>query len=642
MSHLDPITSLDDPIEEPERDPYAGRLLAFRLVIILAFCLLSAQLWRLQVVEGDQYRERADNNRFRLTRIEPSRGVLYDRNGIILVRNMPSYTVTIIPADLPDEPEPVFKRLGTLLGKSPQSIAELVLLPPKGKRDTDAFTPVPVETNVSREMAFTIEERHLDLPGVHVSVESIREYLDGPLTSHIIGYVRHISPEQYERLKSDTEARYAMNDRLGQTGLELVYESVLRGKVGEKQMEVDSAGREVRTLAVQEPVPGHNLRLTIDLALQREIHRIASAHIDQYKSISVVAMNPRDGQILAMVSLPTYDNNLFSGKISAVDFERLVNDPARPLVNHAISDVYPPGSTFKIITAAGALQDKVVAPWTKFSCGGSMFVTSAYGNSRFVCWLAYGHGQQDVISGMADSCDIYFYHLGGGSPKGDQPGLDVEGLAKWSKLFGLGEPTGVDLPGEAVGNVPTREWKKQTWNDQWYLGDTYNMAIGQGFVTATPLQMVNVVAAAVNGGTLYQPQLVREITDAEGKEVRSFAPKVIRDLPISKENLDYIKQGLRANMLTGTTPWGTSYTGTAYTAEVRGINMGGKTGTAEYGTPDASGKLPTHGWFVCAAPIDNPEVAMVVFVENGRGAQEAAELAEEIMRYYFRVPVEKN
>lgn len=639
MSHLEPITSLDDPIEEPKRNPYAGRFLGFNVVIILAFCLLIAQLWRLQIVEGDQYRELADNNRFRLMRIEPPRGVLYDRNGIILVRNKPSYSVTIIPADLPKEPEPVFARLGMLLGKSPQSIAELVLPSPDGKRETDAFTPVPIETNVDRELAFTIEERHLELPGVHIQADSIREYLDGPLTSHIIGYVRQLSPEQYQQLKSDPVARYSMSDRIGQTGLEFVYEAELRGIVGEKKSEVDSVGREVRTLDIQPPTPGHNLRLTIDLALQREIHRIASEHIADYKSISIVAMDPRDGQILALDSLPTYDNNLFSGHIEPADFERLVNDPQRPLVNHAISDVYPPGSTFKIITAAGALQDKVVAPWTTVTCNGVMFVSSAYGSSRFVCWSS--HGPQDIISGLANSCDIYFYNLGGGSPDGSRRGLDVEGLAKYAQLFGLGQPTGIDLPGEASGNVPTREWKKQTWNDQWYLGDTYNMAIGQGFVTTTPIQMLNVLAAAVNGGALYQPQLVKEIVDSEGNVIRPFSPKKIRDVPVDRENLELIKQGLRGNLVVnGTTPWGTRYVGTAWTAEVPGIGMGGKTGTAEYGTPDASGKLPTHGWFVCCAPIENPEIALVVFVEKGRGAQEAGELAEEIMRYYFRVPAD--
>jgi penicillin-binding protein 2 len=267
-----------------------------------------------------------------------------------------------------------------------------------------------------------------------------------------------------------------------------------------------------------------------------------------------------------------------------------------------------------------------------------MLVSNEYGTSRFVCWT--GHGPQDVISGIADSCDIYFYNLGGGSPDGKLPGLGSERLANWAKLFGLGAKTGIDLPDEVVGVVPTASYKKQEWNEDWYLGDTYNMSIGQGFVASTPIQMANVMAATVNGGKLYQPQMVKEVVDSDGNVIRPFAPKLIRQIPVDQANLELIKQGMRDNMIvSGVTPYGTRFNGTAWTDEVPGINMIAKTGTAEYGDQldPATGHLPTHGWFVAAAPMNNPKVVLAVFVDNGRGSQEAGDLAKRIMTSYFGV-----
>ncbi len=635
-----PITSFEEPIDEPNRNPYSGRILGFSIVFILAFLILSVSLYRLQILEGHQYRDLADNNRYRLVRIDPARGIIYDRNGILLVRNVPSYAVSIVPADLPNkDAETVFAKLAFLLGKSPQQIADLVLLPPHGKRQSDAFTPIEIESDIPYEIAFTIEERHLELPGVIVSAKSNREYLDGNLTSHVIGYVGAISSEQYNKIKNNNPNKYSISDRLGQTGVEYVYETILRGKVGEKHIEVDSSGREIRTLAVEPAVPGNNLKLTIDLDLQREINKIASKDLDKYGSVTIVAMYPKDGEILAMVSLPTYDNNIFIGKPNEKEIEKLLRDPERPLVNHAISDVYPPGSTFKIITAAAALEEGIVKPSQQIECQGAIYVESEYARTRFVCWAV--HGLQDIISGLANSCDIYFYHLGGGPPKGEWRGLGVEGLSRWAKLFGLGQPTGVDLPGEAAGIVPNAQWKRENWNQDWFLGDTYNMSIGQGFVTATPLQILNMFTASINGGYLYRPQIVKEVLDPAGRVVKPYTSDLIRKIPVSDENLAYIKRGLRANLeYQGKTPWGTSYVGTAWNAEIPGLNAGGKTGTAEFGNPDPSGKMPTHGWFVATAPLDDPEIAVVVFVEYGSGSQDAAELAEKVLRYYFRMPEE--
>ncbi|MCL4459995.1 MAG: penicillin-binding protein 2 [Chloroflexi bacterium] len=639
---MDPITSLDDALEGEEREPHAGRILGLKLVVVLTFAVLVAQLWHLQIVQGNEYRERADNNRFRLMRIEAPRGVMYDRNGVLLVRNSPSYTIAIIPADLPKDPSLVYRHLGILLNMSPEQIRKMVELPPFGERSTDAFTSVPIKTNVSTEIAFAIEERHLELAGVHVEVQPIREYLDGPLTSHILGYVGRITKEQYEELKDDPERKYALNDLIGQTGLEYTYEAELRGRVGERQMEVDFSGRPVYIFNEKPPKAGYNLRLTIDLALQREINNILAQNIEQYGSAAAIAMDPRNGQILAMADLPTYDNNLFSRGISAEAYKDLLSQPGRPLVNHSISDAYPPGSVFKIVTASAALQDKVVSIWTRITCNGYILVPNRYAPNdprlaaKFSCWGI--HGPQDLISGLADSCDVYFYHLGGGPPNGEWDGLGVKRLGDYAKIFGLGDYTGIDLPGEVAGNIPTEGWKLKFWGEPWYKGDTYNMAIGQGFVTVTPLQMLNAAAAIANGGTLYKPQLVLEVTDADGRVIRSFHPQPIRQLPLREEYINAVKEGMRANMLVGTTPGGTKYAGTAYTANVPEIKMAGKTGTAEYGTPNAKGEMPTHGWFVAYAPLENPEIAVLVFVEHGKGTHDAAELVKKIMRYYFRLP----
>ncbi|MCL5263676.1 MAG: penicillin-binding protein 2 [Chloroflexi bacterium] len=638
---VEPITSLEDPIDEPEREPYQGRLVAFRLVIIALFAILLRQLWVLQIVQGEEHRQLADNNRFRVMSVEAPRGVMYDRNHILLTRNTPSYTISIMPADLPKQPEPVYERLGVILGMPADKIIQLVELPPKGKRTTDSFTPVPIKTNVNWEVAFTVEERHLDLSGVLVQAQPIREYLDGAVTSQIIGYVGAISKEQYEKLKGDAQEKYQMNDRVGQTGLELILEHELRGEPGERDMEVDATGREVETLFVKNPVPGHNVRLSIDIGLQREIARILQQNIDLYGGLaSVIAMDPRNGQILAMVSVPSYDNNLFSKGITTEQLSALLNDPKKPLVNHAISDVNAPGSTFKIVNAAGSLQEGVVTKFTKIFDPGYILIPNPWGGppARMVCWAA--HGTQDMISALANSCDTYFYTLGGGPANGEWQGLGADRLAKYARLFGFGAATGIDLPGEASGNIPTEDWKKLAIGEPWYKGDTYNMAIGQGFVTATPLQLAVATTALVNG-IVYKPQLIMEITDSEGNIVKPYKPEIVRHLPVEQGYLEVIKDGLRAGMLIGKTDNGTAYVGTSYDSEVPGLNIAGKTGTAQYGVPDQKGDMPTHGWFTALAPRENPEIVVTAYIDKG-GGKNAGNLVAEIMRYYFRVPQKKN
>jgi len=643
------------------KDRYQMRIIAYGLFILLAFALLVMRLYQLQIVRGDEFRLWADKNRFRLVSLEASRGIVYDRQGNLLVRNVPSFTVTLMPAYLPDDPaaeKAILQKLGELLDlpatrDDTQQIAqELGInvgdLAATGVRSIEEkvdevrywapYRPLVLKKNVERETVFMIEEMHLDLPGVLVEAEPDREYPYGELIAHLMGYTGPIPADRVQ----EYEARgYDVSqDAVGLIGVEAAFEDLLRGQKGEKYIEVDVAGREVRTVAQVPPVLGKSLRLTIDLALQEKMTEALQRGLDQVDATigAAIAMDPLTGQILGMVSLPNYDNNLFAGGISAADYRRLSEDPGRPLVNHAISGRHPPGSTFKLIPAAAALQEGIVTRSTRVNCQGTLwlpdlrFPEDPEMGQTFYCWihkLNRGHGEVNMISGIANSCDIYFYWLGGGfMDKFD--GLGLEALVEYAHLFGLGERTGIELPGENPGLVPTAKWKRINYSERWVTGDTYNMSIGQGYVLATPLQMVNATAAVANRGTLYQPQILYQVLDDEGNVVQDFAPQVIRQLPIEPQHLATVVEGMEAAVV-----WGS-----AQGAYLDTVRVAGKTGTAEFYDPniplDKEGNLPTHAWFTAFAPVEVPEIALVVFVYNGgEGTATAVPIAAEILRYYF-------
>ena len=626
------------------------RFWAFRVVIIMVFLTFAFQLWRLQIVEGEHYRMLADRNRFRLVPIEALRGVIYDRHGRILVRNIPSFSVTIVPAYLPqDEQEAmrVFSRLSELLGVPVSTAAAAAgpFSPHKGikeivdeARDEAPYRPVTIKTNVDRDTVFIIEEEHLNLPGVLIEITPIRQYSTGPLMSHVIGYMGPIPGEQVETY---VEQGYDPNDKVGLTGVEFTFEQELRGSKGYKYVEVDVAGREVRSVGdPHPPTPGHNLILTVDLDLQHFTEEALRQGMEQAGSESgvAIAMNPQTGEILSLVSLPSYDNNLFASGISQEDWTRLTEDPSKPLVNHAISGQYPPGSTFKIIPAAAALEEGIINRRTTLTCQGTLWLPNKYFPDdpelaqQFFCWIHKynrGHGPLNIVQAIAHSCDIFFYQIAGGYK--EFQGLGLERLAEYAHAFGLGQPTGIDLPGEASGLVPTKKWKRINYAESWATGDTYNLAIGQGFILVTPLQLLNATAAVANGGTLYRPQIVYQITDADGRVVKSFAPEVMGHVPVSQENLAIVREGLQAAV-----EWGTGWQ-----ARLEGVSVAGKTGTAEYPGPpiDDEGHLPTHAWFTAFAPVENPEIALVIFVAGGgEGTTTAAPIAAKILRYYFGLP----
>lgn len=690
-------TGKDEPSDNLSVNP---RFAVFKAVAAVAFVLFVVRLWQLQIYERRMYKTQAEYNRLRVLDVEAPRGLIYARGGELLARNAPSYEVSIVPADLPDdeaEEMAIYRRLSELLDipasgrveaavedlpEMPgQALATVRLLPVldrlavlgpvlkrrmalvgedhqlgikemvdevRGFRD---YKPHVIKEAVDRETALTISEESLQLPGVRVRLVPSREYPTGALTSQIVGYTHGI-PE--ERAHEYEDKGYVVGvDLVGFTGVEAWYEDILRGQKGNRYVEEDVNGRILRELESTEPIPGNNIVLTLDQEFQKYAttrlqQALNSPDIHSRRGV-VIAMDPRNGKILAMVSLPTYDNNLFANGIMPDEYkayEQLENDPYKPFLNHAIGDRLPPGSIFKIIPASAALQEEVLDRNTRIVGEGRIEIPNKYypndpGRAQpFVCWIWLSrrgaHGALNVVEGLAHSCDIFFYKVGGGFEETEFEGLGEERLAQYAKLFGLGELTGIDLPEETAGLVPDRTWKRLTYGESWSTGDTYNMSIGQGFLEVTPLQMLNATAAVANGGTLLRPQLLLRVTDQDGDIVHDFQPEVIRYLPIDLTHLATVREGMESAVVYGT----------ATDAQVEGVRVAGKTGTAEFFCPDYEQKhgmcrqsepLPAHAWFTAFAPVEQPEIALVVFVYNGgEGSEIAVPIAQDILEWYFQ------
>ena len=647
--------SLAGSVTEQEEKP-RGNFRLFRVGAVAAFLLLILQLANLQIAQSEKFRQAAFENRYRIVQIDALRGIVYDRNGKILIRNIPSFNVSVVPADLPDDQEDrIFAELSPLLnvpidtyientstdpvGALPIDLDRAVT-PPKrkpglseliAKAERDPFSLALLKTNVPREVAFYLEENHLDFPGIHVGLEPVREYVEGPLFSHILGYVGRIPRESLDQYQG-----YAPTDQVGLTGLEYTYEQYLRGKKGERHIAVDVAGREVRKIDETLPVPGNNLILTIDADFQKTVQTILQKAMRgaRAKQGVAIALDPRNGDILALVSIPSYDNNLFATGISIDDYTNLAQDPLHPLVNQAITGQYPPGSTFKLIPASAALQERVIDVNTRIETPGVIWVPNKYYPDDlalaqpFYDWYKPGFGALTIRDGIAMSSDVFFYKVAGGESPSFDTGLGEDRLAQYSKMFGVGELTGIDLTGEAKGLVPEPTWKRKTIGDIWTVGDTYNMAIGQGYVLATPLQVANYAAVVANGGTLYKPQLVHKVVDSEGRIVRQIEPQTIRKISIDDANLALVREGMRNAVLHGT----------AIKANLADVTVAAKTGTAEFYGPKINGHLPTHAWFTAFAPYENPQIVVTVFVfGGGEGSEVAGPAVADILRAYFQL-----
>jgi len=681
------------------------RLALLQVAVVAVFALLLAQLWRLQIVESATYRQQADVNRLRPRTVDAVRGIFYDRNGEILVRNQPSFSVYITYADLPDDEQrqaEVLARLAERLDLASSGEAGGEGLPsvdgiaataadvcsitskyvppgptaPHGIKEYLAeacrapYTPIRVKSNVARDLAFTIEQDRLNLPGVTVQVTPIRQYLAGDSVAHLLGFMGNIPAEQRDQYVRPG-ADYEPSDKIGLAGSEYAFEKALRGTKGRKIIEVDAAGREVKTVGEPTaPIAGHNVVLTLDLAMQKQVEDILKQGLARARATRGVAivMNPQTGEILSMVSIPGFDNNVFGDGINAEnvkEYVKLSENSDRPLMNRAIEAIYPTGSVFKIVSAAASLQEGVVSTETQVECDGILFLPNRFfpddksKATPFYCWKKPGHGKINVIDAIAQSCDVFFYVATGGFEPTKFAGLGLDRFTRYARAFGFGQPTAIGLPGEAKGLMAQDgdtwdRFKRLNYAESWYVGDTYNMAIGQGFFNATPLQMLNATAVVANGGTLYRPQIMYQEVTADGQVVRGFQPEAIHQVPVSTENLGYVREGMRRATVP---PLGTA-SGAGLPDE---ITMGAKTGTAEFCLwdeqaqkcgLDKDGNLPTHAWFTAFAPFENPQYALLVMVDGSsipgpptviQGSEAAAPIAADILRAIFKLPIpERN
>ncbi|MBI5288753.1 MAG: penicillin-binding protein 2 [Chloroflexi bacterium] len=599
------------------------KLWLLRIGILVAFAVLTGQLARLQLVRGDQYQQRAQFNQLRIEPVIPSRGLIYDRNGIPVVENVPGFSAAIVAADVPKERQ--LEIVGALERMLGVPALETSLKIDAARASNDPFTPLIIKDGLDRDTAFYMREQLGELPGVQVLVQSVRRYPAGEELAHILGYTGRIDSEEYAELKN---SGYINSDYLGKAGVEAAYEEYLRGATGQKEIEKDAIGRELRTLGETPSRPGYDLVLSVDLDLQKKVTELTKAAAGDNQA-AVVVMDVHTGEVLSLVSLPQYDDNIFSGKTDEVRLEQYLNDPRKPLVNHALAEQYAPGSIFKQITGSAALEEGVANPSTTITSNGFINVPNQYDPSviyTFRDWRVLG--TLDFYGGVAMSSDVYFYYLSGGYHEYGEnfDGLGVERLARYARQFGLGRKTGIDIAGEADGVVPDPAWKEETFpGDIWVLGDTYNMGIGQGFLAVTPLQMARVVTAVANGGTLLTPRVVREVRDSQGHVIVPNEPKIEGSVGISDTNLAIVREAMRQAV-----QWGS-----ANPAQSSLISIAGKTGTAEFGQRFADGSYETHGWFSGFAPADNPQIAITVFLERGVGATHAAPLASKILEYYL-------
>ncbi len=610
-----------DKREPPGR--YHPLFTALRALVILLFGILIVQLVRLQVINSDDYAHRAEINALREVQIPAARGLILDQDGRPLVRNAARYSAAILPGDLPDRGEMgVYRQMERVTGVPMDEIERMVLA---GIETNGAFDPVVIKPDIDEETALTLRELEPVTPGLKLLVEPTREYLAAPYLSHVLGYVGPISQEEYEELRGQG---YLFQDYTGKSGVELTYESVLRGRPGKKLIEVDALGRELKVISERRPLDGTNLVLTIDLDLQKMVQETLQEFTAEGDSAAAIVMDTDSGDILAMVSLPGFDNNAFSGPLSNDDLAAIVEAPGKPLVNHALAERYAPGSTFKTIVGAAALQERIAYTGTTITSRGYITVENEYDPNvvtPFYDWSALG--TLDFYDGIAMSSNVYFYYLAGGKADEGFPGLGEARIAKYARAFGLGAATGIDLPGESAGLVPDAQWKEETFGDPWFLGDTYNFGIGQGYLSATPLQIITAVSAIGNGGKVVRPHLLREVQDSHGNVLQRFEKSVRGIVPVEPEYLQIVKEAMHESVTRGV----------AQKAAVPGLEVAGKTGTAEFG-PARPGSQETHGWFVGFAPYDEPEVAVVVFFQRGIGGSDAAPAGSKILDYYFHGP----
>jgi penicillin-binding protein 2 len=597
----------------PLLDP---RIMSLTVMMFAVLALVSVRLYYLQVLHHKENVEMADRNRIRLQRVPAPRGLVFDRNHRPLVDTRPSFDAQIVPEDS-DNLSLTIERLARYTGAD--QIADKISDADQAGRPP--YEPITVAERLGWQQVVALEAHQLDLPGVSLQITPARHYLYGQLAAHLLGYVGEVNVND---LKAHQD--YHMGDEIGKFGLERVWESFLRGNAGGQEIEVDAVGRRLRVLKEIADTPGESLVMTIDLSLQQAAEQAMAG-----KNGAFIALDPRNGDVLAMVSHPAFDPDIFGGGVKASAWKELMTDPNHPLQNRVIQGIYPPGSTFKIVDSIAGLQEGTLKPGTEYSCPGGMY----FGGREYHCWRHQGHGTIELHDAIVRSCDVYFYNVG--------EKLGVDRIAKWSNQMGLGLKSGIDLDHENPGTIPSSAWKQKRYHERWYPAETLSVAIGQGYVATTPLQMAQVAAQVANGGIRYKPQFVKYVEGLDGSITKSYPPIIENKFRINPDALEDVKDAM-ADVVNGAG-------GTAHKAHLDDVVVCGKTGTAQVvgdnkapsgdseeedkNTPD---KYKDHAWFIAFAPKDHPTIAAACIIEHGgHGGSASAPVIHDVFQRYFQL-----
>ena len=586
------------------------RLIVIGSVSLFLIGILTLRLWVLQVIQGEDFRRRSENNRIETKPVPGIRGKILDRNGRLLAGNRAAFHLALIPRSIPDL-ENSLSRLKEQTGLDPvRAMAKI--------RRSNPFKPMIVQRNLSREAVAQVMEHRWELPGVLIQINPQREYPYNAIAAQMMGYLGKISKSQLKKEKG-----YRHGDMIGKQGIERDFEETLRGARGRRWVEVDAFGREIKLLGERPAKPGKNLVLTLDLELQQMAESLMAD-----RSGVLIAMDPRDGKILALASNPRFDPNALTNGMSVELWNSLRQNPLRILQDRATRGQYPPGSVFKIVMAAAGLEENLIQPTDTFFCPGNF----KFHDRTYRCWQARGHGNVNLHRALVESCDVFFYELG--------LKLGISRIAQYASAFGLGKPTGIVKRGEKVGIVPSPGWKKKILGQPWYPGETVSVSIGQGYSLVTPIQIAVLTAAVANGGTLFRPTLVRRIEESDGTVLETFAPEITGRLPVSPKNLKLIRNALRGVVH--------DPRGTGFRARLPGIKVAGKTGTAQVvrlkARKDSKEQqtkprfLRDHAWFIAFAPFEEPSIAVVVLAEHaGQGGSRYAPLAKAFIAHHLEI-----
>jgi penicillin-binding protein 2 len=588
---------------------HVGRFFSYKKIFVLSLVfagvlfVLLGRAFYLQIAKGEHYRDIAEGNRIRSEVIKANRGLIYDRFGNLLVKNISYFFLYITPELMPEDSDLFVANIAEIIELEPEELQARLNKQSKTEK-------ILVYENLPYEQAIKLMMLSENEPSINVNYEPRRQYLSNLGLSHVLGYLGQVTEDDIK------EREYRYHDRLGKDGLEFVYENILKGKDGIQQIEVDAYYRQKDVLTKIDPIDGQDLVLTIDNTAQIKLYEIMENLSSQYDKpkMAAVVMDPSDGGVLAMVSMPNFDNNIFTSILDDEEYNKVINNPDTPLLNRVVDGIYPLGSVFKLIIAPAALEEKLIDDNFRVNSTGGVQI----GNSFFPDWRSGGHGWTDVYWAIADSVNTFFYSIGGGNNEFLSLGLGVDRIIDYAKKFGLGANTNIDLASESPGFLPSKQWKQEKFDERWYLGDTYNLSIGQGFLLATPIQAAQMTSYFANNGIAYQPHFIKKIGQTEEDQV--YEPKIALTNVVSSDNLNIIRQGMRMTVKSGT----------AKSLQSVPVSVAGKTGTAQF----MRDKTP-HSWFAAFAPYEDAKIVVVVLVEEGGDHGLAVSVVNRFMNWYF-------